>query len=129
MLKWYLALGCPELKPPAHAWYKRDGSQAVIGCEWSQTTWHLSCDGHRWSGVVGNCSGPGINEENFEELIVPQFTSLPIICQILLYTNMHMLFLFNILFINISILVLLLFSVTQTTHPERPKESSDFPLG
>ncbi|KAK2139011.1 hypothetical protein LSH36_2132g00007, partial [Paralvinella palmiformis] len=48
--------GCPDLSPPAHAWYKRDGDQAVIGCEWSQKTWHLSCDGRGWSGVVGNCS-------------------------------------------------------------------------
>ena len=51
--------GCPDLTPPAHAWYKRDGDQAVIGCEWSQKTWHLSCDGHGWTGVVGNCSQPG----------------------------------------------------------------------
>ena len=51
--------GCPDLSPPAHAWYKRDGDQAVIGCEWSQKTWHLSCDGHSWSGVVGNCSEIG----------------------------------------------------------------------
>ncbi|KAK2144219.1 hypothetical protein LSH36_776g02155 [Paralvinella palmiformis] len=48
--------GCPDLSPPAHAWYKRNGDQAVIGCEWSQKTWHLSCDGRSWSGVVGNCS-------------------------------------------------------------------------
>ncbi|KAK2144228.1 hypothetical protein LSH36_776g02164 [Paralvinella palmiformis] len=52
----YTKSGCPDLSPPAHAWYKRDGDQAVIGCEWSQKTWHLSCDGHSWSGVVGNCS-------------------------------------------------------------------------
>ncbi len=51
--------GCPDLTPPAHAWYKRDGSQAVIGCEWSKKTWHLSCDGHSWNGVVGNCSKQG----------------------------------------------------------------------
>ncbi|KAK2144220.1 hypothetical protein LSH36_776g02156 [Paralvinella palmiformis] len=55
-------LGCPDLSPPKHAWYKRDGDQAVIGCEWSQKTWHLSCDGRSWSGVVGNCSGPVTQE-------------------------------------------------------------------
>jgi len=54
-----LEAGCPDLTPPAHAWYKRDGDQSVIGCEWSQKTWHLSCDGRSWSGVVGNCSEPG----------------------------------------------------------------------
>ena len=52
-------VGCPDLSPPKHAWYKRDGDQAVIGCEWSQKTWHLSCDGRSWSGVVGNCSELG----------------------------------------------------------------------
>jgi len=55
----FTEIGCPDLSPPVHAWYKRDGNQAVIGCEWSQKTWHLSCDGRSWSGVVGNCSEPG----------------------------------------------------------------------
>ena len=41
----------------------------MIGCEWSQKTWHLSCDGHSWTGVVGNCSQPGkyIDEINSYE--------------------------------------------------------------
>ncbi len=51
--------GCPDITPPAHAWYKRDGDSAVIGCEWSEHSWHLACDGSTWSGVVGNCSEPG----------------------------------------------------------------------
>ena len=62
-------LGCPDLSPPKHAWYKRDGDQAVIGCEWSQKTWHLSCDGRSWSGVVGNCSGPGNESYPFLRVI------------------------------------------------------------
>nr|UCK81577.1 Gal-binding and CUB domains containing receptor 2 [Arenicola marina] len=54
----YDAIGCSDLVPPAHAWYKREGDSARIGCEWNHNSWHLTCEGNSWSGVVGNCSAP-----------------------------------------------------------------------
>ncbi len=53
------ASGCPDMAAPAHAWYKREDDTAVIGCETSQNTWHLTCEEGVWAGVVGNCSEPG----------------------------------------------------------------------
>ena len=47
------------MNPPEHAWYEREGELAVVGCEHSDTTWHLRCEGSRWNGVVGNCTGSG----------------------------------------------------------------------
>nr|UCK81589.1 Gal-binding and CUB domains containing protein 1 [Arenicola marina] len=55
----YSVIGCPDMTPPANAWYKRDGSAAVIGCEWSEHSWHLKCEGNTWVGVVGNCTSGG----------------------------------------------------------------------
>ncbi|KAK2144209.1 hypothetical protein LSH36_776g00004 [Paralvinella palmiformis] len=77
-----LELGCPDLTPPAHAWYKRDGDQAVIGCEWSHKTWHLSCDGHSWSGVVGNCSDIVTAATPTTEKQVELFSALWLVCVI-----------------------------------------------
>nr|UCK81581.1 Gal-binding and CUB domains containing receptor 14 [Arenicola marina] len=52
----YEVLGCQDITPPLHAWYKRNGSAAVVGCEWSEHSWYLRCEGNSWVGVVGNCS-------------------------------------------------------------------------
>ena len=52
-------IGCPDLLPPAHAWYKRDGTDAVIGCKHNDRVWHLKCNGNTWNGVVGNCTDKG----------------------------------------------------------------------
>ena len=35
-----------------------EDNEAVIGCEWTEKTWHLKCNGNQWIGVVGNCSAP-----------------------------------------------------------------------
>ena len=51
-----LVIGCSDLTPPAHAWYKREGSEAVIGCKSNDRVWRLYCNGNTWDGVVGNCS-------------------------------------------------------------------------
>ncbi|KAK2139014.1 hypothetical protein LSH36_2132g00023 [Paralvinella palmiformis] len=76
----YRKIGCPDLSPPAHAWYKRDGDQAVIGCEWSQKTWHLSCDGRSWSGVVGNCSVTVTRQPPNEEIDTSNPSVLWLVC-------------------------------------------------
>ena len=49
-------IGCADLTPPAHAWYKRDVDSATIGCKSNNKIWHLTCNGNTWDGVVGNCS-------------------------------------------------------------------------
>ena len=55
--------GCPDLTPPAHAWYKRKGNQATIGCKVGGRSWDLVCEKDGWKGVVGNCSALGRNHE------------------------------------------------------------------
>nr|UCK81582.1 Gal-binding and CUB domains containing receptor 13 [Arenicola marina] len=62
----YNVLGCPDMNPPHHAWYKRNGSTAVIGCEWSEHSWHLKCEGNTWVGVVGNCSSGSVEKPPVE---------------------------------------------------------------
>ncbi|KAK2157029.1 hypothetical protein LSH36_200g02297 [Paralvinella palmiformis] len=39
----YTANGCSDPKPPPQAWYKRNGNEAVIGCETSDKEWRLTC--------------------------------------------------------------------------------------
>ena len=51
--------GCPELIRPANAWYKREGNEALIGCEKSNEEWRLTCKGNKWIGEVGNCTETG----------------------------------------------------------------------
>ena len=53
--------GCPELARPPHTWYKREGHEAVIGCESNDKEWRLTCSGNKWIGQIGNCSEPGIS--------------------------------------------------------------------
>ena len=36
----------------------------MIGCESSEHSWHLSCEGNSWVGVVGNCSESGENDQS-----------------------------------------------------------------
>ena len=54
-------IGCSDLTPPVHAWYKREGSEAVIGCKSNDRVWRLYCNGNTWDGVVGNCSAAESN--------------------------------------------------------------------
>ena len=54
-----IVTGCPELSRPAHAWYKREGNEAVIGCENNDQEWRLTCTGNTWQGEVGNCTETG----------------------------------------------------------------------
>ena len=53
-------IGCAELSPPPHAWYKREGNKAIIGCEDNDKEWTVSCTGNRWVGEIGNCTKLGI---------------------------------------------------------------------
>nr|UCK81575.1 Gal-binding and CUB domains containing receptor 6 [Arenicola marina] len=55
----FKVVGCPDVIPPEHAWYKRNGSSAMIGCEWSESSWQLECVNNDWQGAVGNCSDTG----------------------------------------------------------------------
>ena len=55
--------GCSEIPRPPNAWYKREGHQAVIGCETSNREWKLTCIKDNWIGEVGNCSERGICSE------------------------------------------------------------------
>ncbi|KAK2143451.1 hypothetical protein LSH36_839g03012 [Paralvinella palmiformis] len=57
----YEVTGCPELSRPSHAWYKREGNDAVVGCESNDKEWHLTCHGNKWIGEVGNCSQPALS--------------------------------------------------------------------
>ena len=45
--------------PPAHAWYKREGNKAVIGCEDNDKKWTVTCTGSTWKGEIGNCTESG----------------------------------------------------------------------
>ena len=42
---------------PDFAWYKRDGDEAIVGCQHSDKSWHLKCHNNHWLGVLGNCTG------------------------------------------------------------------------
>nr|UCK81579.1 Gal-binding and CUB domains containing receptor 12 [Arenicola marina] len=52
----YAVIGCPDARPPDHAWYKRTADTAEMGCEWSDLSWKMTCSGNRWIGSMGNCS-------------------------------------------------------------------------
>ncbi|KAK2157030.1 hypothetical protein LSH36_200g02038 [Paralvinella palmiformis] len=61
----YTANGCSDPKPPPQAWYKRNGNEAVIGCEASDKEWRLTCSGNRWHGKIGNCTTSGKMRSRF----------------------------------------------------------------
>ena len=48
--------GCAELVTPEHAWLKRTGDMAKIGCKHSNKTWSLHCKDSEWSGSIGRCN-------------------------------------------------------------------------
>ncbi|KAK2139863.1 hypothetical protein LSH36_1584g00039, partial [Paralvinella palmiformis] len=52
----YKVMGCSELTPPKHAWYKREGDEAVIGCQDNDKKWKVKCIGNVWIGEIGNCT-------------------------------------------------------------------------
>ena len=58
------ANGCSDPKPPPQAWYKRNGNEAVIGCEAGDKEWRLTCSGNTWHGKIGNCTTSGIIRTN-----------------------------------------------------------------
>ena len=58
----HIVTGCPELSRPAHAWYKREGNEAVIGCENKDKEWRLTCVENTWEGEVGNCTKSGTSQ-------------------------------------------------------------------
>ena len=52
-------IGCADLTAPDHAWHKRQGNVATVGCQHQNKTWHLKCEGSMWDGVVGSCNKTG----------------------------------------------------------------------
>ena len=48
--------GCADVLAPEHAWHKRSGDTATIGCLHQNKTWHLRCVAGSWDGVVGSCN-------------------------------------------------------------------------
>ena len=50
-------VGCPAVKPPLGAVAYRDDDTATIKCNNTQETWYLTCDGEKWIGTIGNCTG------------------------------------------------------------------------
>ena len=52
----FTVTGCADLIAPEHAWHKRTGNVATVGCEHQNKTWHLTCvHNSYWDGVVGSC--------------------------------------------------------------------------
>ena len=51
--------GCADVLAPDHAWHKREGNLATVGCEHEDKTWHLNCVDSKWDGVVGSCKANG----------------------------------------------------------------------
>ena len=47
--------GCADLVTPEHAWTKRTGDVATVGCK-HYKTWQLKCEASEWTGVVGSCN-------------------------------------------------------------------------
>ncbi|KAK2157024.1 hypothetical protein LSH36_200g02032 [Paralvinella palmiformis] len=54
----YKASGCSDPEPPKHGWYKRNGNEAVIGCDSGDKEWRLTCSGTNWEGKMGTCLLP-----------------------------------------------------------------------
>lgn len=53
-------LGCSDIKAPGNSWAERNGEEIRVGCRNSKESWTLKCQGNRWVGFLGNCSGqPG----------------------------------------------------------------------
>ena len=59
-------IGCADVSAPANAWHKREGNVATVGCHHQNKTWHLTCEGSQWNGVVGNCNASG--KENMAQI-------------------------------------------------------------
>ena len=55
----FTVTGCADLTAPDHAWHKREGNVATVGCQHQNKTWHLKCEGDTWDGVVGSCNETG----------------------------------------------------------------------
>ncbi|KAK2161058.1 hypothetical protein LSH36_122g09058 [Paralvinella palmiformis] len=77
-------IGCTELSPPAHTWYKREGNKAVIGCDNNDKEWTIICSGNKWEGETGNCTNSVIRKT----AIIPRpqkmaFTSVVIMAGII----------------------------------------------
>ena len=53
--------GCPNIKTPVGAYVSRDGDNAVVRCNVTQETWYITCDGQKWIGDLGNCTGSEYN--------------------------------------------------------------------
>ena len=54
-----IVTGCADLATPEHAWHKRSGDTATIGCKHYNKTWQIKCEESEWKGVVGSCNASG----------------------------------------------------------------------
>ena len=61
--------GCPDLATPEHAWIKRSGDLATVGCKHSNKTWKLTCHASQWIGGVGRCPTEGCHSINDQRII------------------------------------------------------------
>ncbi|ELT93825.1 hypothetical protein CAPTEDRAFT_193928 [Capitella teleta] len=52
----YQAFGCDDMAAPAHAWVRREGDVATVGCYHSEYEWKMSCVGSKWIGPRSNCT-------------------------------------------------------------------------
>ena len=50
------AVGCPDVKPIENSYVKRVDNTAFIKCNYSATTYYLTCVDNNWMGQIGNCS-------------------------------------------------------------------------
>ncbi len=64
-MPFFSVLGCPDIQPPPHAWYKRQGDTIQVGCETNDNSWDLVCEGNEWEGVLGNCTVEGMLHINW----------------------------------------------------------------
>ena len=60
-----LAVGCPNIKPPADAHVRRDGDKLYVVCNHTSETSQLTCVNNAWNGTPKNCS-QGLSAEQHE---------------------------------------------------------------
>lgn len=70
------AVGCADLRPPGDAWIRRDGNELTVGCHSTRQTWHLQCQGQRWTGVIGNCTSTQLAAKK-EALVNSEASGIP----------------------------------------------------
>jgi len=92
-----IVAGCTEFKRPDNAWYKREGNEAVIGCDNNDKEWHLTCIDNKWIGDVGNCSQ--LSKEivfEIDKTYAYEYNSLLLIMKFVIYFKAYILLQINI---------------------------------